>query len=123
LLVLECLISNRWQRYQPQFDVAISRLEAASTHSENKGSLSLKCNWAAIETVPYAKVGYASIPFDFVGWFYYLYVRLENRANRKNGKEKVGKNTTLEESLLVIRYWLMEKKPPSNKTVATSVFG
>jgi hypothetical protein len=48
---------------------------------------------------------------------------LENHTNRKNGKEKVGKHAALEESLLVIRYWLMEKKPPSNKTVATSVFG
>jgi len=25
-----------------------------------------------IEAVPYAKVRYASIPFDFVGWFNYL---------------------------------------------------
>jgi hypothetical protein len=34
---------------------------------------------------------------------------LENHTNRKNGKEKVGKHAALEESLLVIRYWLMEK--------------
>jgi hypothetical protein len=51
---------------------------------------------------------------------------LENRANRRRKpviKEKEILRAGDYVKLIVIRYWLIGKKPPSNKTVATSVFG
>ena len=38
----------------------------------------------AIEAVPYSKVRYASIPFDFVRRFYYLHMLIEDQIERKD---------------------------------------
>ena len=49
----------------------------------------------AIEAVPYSKVRYASIPFDFVRQFYYLHMLMETRVSAPPA-EQVASGSPLE---------------------------